>query len=111
MQALSRKTATIAATEAVSDAVEVRFESLVGVVMPAAWTAADLTLEVSYDGTAWNEFWPTTAAPWKVASAQAAAGRQYAISPLDSAGIAFVRVKSSVAQAADRLFTLLVRGC
>lgn len=46
-------TATIASGASVSATVDLSNAVLTGIIMPAAWTAADLTVEVSHDGTAW----------------------------------------------------------
>jgi hypothetical protein len=47
---LAKKTLTIAITTAISDGADVRFCNVVGLLMPAAWTAAGVGFQVSYDG-------------------------------------------------------------
>jgi len=46
---IEKETATIASSASLSDAVEMDGDSLIAIVMPAAWTAADITFQVSYD--------------------------------------------------------------
>ncbi len=46
-------TVSIANGESVSAAVDLEERSLLALIMPAAWTAAALTVEVSHDGTTW----------------------------------------------------------
>ena len=103
---------TIAATEAVSNAVNIGEKLLCGVQMPAAWTAADLTFEVSLDGVTWKSLTSTSGAEITVASP--AAGALIALDPSDYLLAQLVRVRSGtaetpVAQAAERQITLVAR--
>ena len=50
------KTATIALGESLSAAVDLTGLVLVGLQMPAAWTAAGITLQASADGTTYGDF-------------------------------------------------------
>jgi hypothetical protein len=56
--AITPNLATIAAGASLSDAVSLGALTLVGISMPAVWTAADLTFQVSPDGgTTWQELY------------------------------------------------------
>ncbi len=46
---------TIVSGQAVSGDVDLASGTLVGIVMPEAWTAAGLTFQVSVDGSTWSE--------------------------------------------------------
>ena len=48
-----KRTLTIANADSVSDALDLTDTNLLGLIMPAAWTSAALTLEVSPDGSSW----------------------------------------------------------
>jgi len=51
-------TATILNGASLSDAVELKGHSVLRIAMPAAWTAADLSFQVSDDGTTFrNVYW------------------------------------------------------
>ena len=50
------KTATIALNGSLSAAVDLTGLVLVGLQMPAAWTAASITLQASADGTTYGDF-------------------------------------------------------
>jgi hypothetical protein len=52
--------ATIANGAALSAAVELGHDYLFAIEMPAAWTAAAITFDVSYDGTTFNPLYDDT---------------------------------------------------
>ena len=67
MQEVSNITATIAAGQSLSAEVDIGNQSLVGIILPANWTAAGLSLQVSPDGgTTWAELWTVAGAPYAV---------------------------------------------
>ena len=114
MSPVSRIPVTIDAGQSLSPAVEVRFDELVGVGFPSAWTAAGLTFQVSVDGVTYRDLY-STSAEFAIASAAAGANRQVALNPLDMAGVRFLKVRSGTAgtpvvQAAARDLDLIVRG-
>jgi len=105
-------TATIAGSESLSDAVELGGHSVLRIAMPAAWTAADLTFQVSDDGgtTFRNVYWD-----WGPEMALAAdAAMTIELSPfVRLSHINQLKVRSGtagtpVAQAAERLIVLAV---
>jgi hypothetical protein len=82
---------------------------LVGIAMPAAWTAASLTFQVSPDGgVTWLELQSISA----VISYTVAAGQFIAVDPAALRGFNALKVRSGtsgtpVAQGADRTLTLI----
>ena len=82
-----------------------------GIKTPAGWTTADITFTASESagGTFVPVYDPTTGAAVKVSSA--AASRWYPIAPSDLAGIPYLKLVSSVAQAGgDSLFVAMRRN-
>lgn len=91
----------------VSEEVEVRGETLVGVVFPATWTAADLHFQVSFDdGLSWHDCYTSIGVRVKIAGVVAGAYHSVQAAPL--MGISKLRVVSSVAQANPVLLTLIL---
>ena len=105
-------TATIAINESLSAAVELDGADVLRIAMPAAWTAADLTFQVSDDGgtTFRNVYWDW--GPEMVVDA--AASMSIELSPFVGLhNIDQLKVRSGtagvpVAQAAERLIPLAV---
>jgi hypothetical protein len=86
--------------------------SLVAILMPAAWTAADLTFQASNDNTTFYEMVNT--AGNNVTVTGPAADEWIAIDPADFVGVEYLKVRSgtvgaAVAQGAARVLTLLTR--
>lgn len=105
-------TAVIASGASLSGAVDLRGVVLVGVNMPADWTAADLTFQATHEeaGTYQNVFDADDAE----VTVQAAEDRYIVLEPAKYAGIRFLKVRSGtsgtpVNQAAARTLVLLVR--
>jgi hypothetical protein len=106
------KTATIASGAAVSGVVDLAGCLLSGFIMPAAWTAAVLTLDVSVDGTNLFPVFQTTSTTETELSYAVTINRAY---PVDSSlfiGVRYVRLRSglvaaAVNQAQARAITLL----
>ncbi len=97
---------TIANGQTTSGPAEVQGK-LVGLLMPASWTAADLTIEASIDGGAFYGVYDS-GTPRTIPSAEAQAGRLIALQLGDWLLANWVHVKSSVAQAAARDITLII---
>jgi hypothetical protein len=112
-------TATIASGASLSDAQKVDGK-LVGLQIPAAWTAAAITFSVSQDGTTYMDMWNTslgTAVEVTVASAgiPTASTRFLALNLSDFVGVNFVKIRSgtsaaAVNQAASRSIGLVLAG-
>ncbi len=58
---IETSTVQIAAGQSLSAEVDVGPKDLVGIVVPAAWTTAGISLQASVDGTTWNELVDQTA--------------------------------------------------
>lgn len=102
---------TIAINTAISDAIDLKGLVLVGISMPADWTAANLTFQAAGpDGTYWNLY---DAAGTEV-SVTAAEDRFIAINPAAWEGVNRLKVRSGtsgtpVNQAAARTINLIVK--
>ncbi len=82
-------------------------------IMPSAWTTANLTFQASYDaGTTWNNLYDING---NEIVASAAASRCITMDPVPFASTQYLRVRSgvsglAVAQGADRLIKLILRA-
>jgi hypothetical protein len=92
----------IAAGQSLSAEIDIGTKSLVGLVLPANWSAAagGISFQVSVDGgTTWNEL--TTSAGAAFAIAFTAAGAAYlAIDPATLRGVQALKIRSGTAGAA-----------
>ena len=82
---------------------------LTGVYMPAAWTAAGLTFQASYDGVTWFNVYDTTG---ELTITTAAASLYLALDGTKFLGVNFLKVRSGtagvpVAQGGARTLTLM----
>lgn len=113
------RTVTIASAASLSDGAHIGYGNpdgasrgtLVAIVMPAAWTAADLTFQASNDNTTFTDLYSASGTEY---TASAAADRWIAFDPADFAGVTHLKVRSGtssvpVTQAANRVLTLIVR--
>lgn len=104
--------ATIASGQSLSGAVNLAGCRLVGLVMPAAWTAASLTFQVSHDGTTYNDLYDDAGNEYTVV---AAASRYIGLVGMDWEAVRFLKVRSGTAatpvnQAAQRVIVLVATG-
>jgi len=104
--------ATIANGASLSDAVDLGDGSLVGVVMPASWTAAGLHLVGSVDGTNYYPLFDTAGNEIGVITAVAA--YMYAFDPGLAQPPRYIKIRSGtagtpVAQGAARSLTVIAR--
>jgi len=112
--------ATIASGASISDAVDMSAYAinkdnyrLFGIVMPAAWTAANLTFQASFDGgTTWNDVMDATGTEYTVT---AGTSRYIPVDPTPFAAIPMLKIRSGTAaapvnQAADRALTFILRS-
>ncbi|HVB67971.1 MAG TPA: hypothetical protein VNE67_08970 [Acetobacteraceae bacterium] len=110
---LDYSAATIAAAGSLSGAVGLGSKTLVGIAMPAAWTAAALTFQASADGgTTWLEVYSSSGTE---VSLTAAAGQFIAIDPATWRGINDLKVRSGTAgvpvvQSGGAIVTLVTRS-
>jgi hypothetical protein len=103
---------TIANGASLATAVDLGGATVVGIVMPAAWTTAVVTLSASVDGTTYNDV--TDSAGTEVSIA-AAASRYIPINPATLPGLQYVKVRSgtsgaAVNQGAARTLYLVTRA-
>lgn len=108
---LEELTVTIANGASLSGAVSLAGLLLVGIVMPASWTAADLTFQASRDGSTYNNVYDEGGLEVTV---DAAVSRHIVIDPARFAGCEYLKVRSgtsgvAVNQAAARSLVLIVR--
>jgi hypothetical protein len=113
-----RQTPTLTITNgtSVSQSIDLDVRGLVGFIAPAAWTAAALNIEVSADRSTWatGGLLDGSGAPvssWSAVTPLAA----YAVDPVSMLPWRYVRFRSGtsaspVNQAADRVFTLVLRA-
>lgn len=106
-----RQTATIASGTAISTMISSGGGFCFGLLMPAAWTAADLTFLVcdNPDGT-FVDLYDDSASQVKVLSPGVA--RYISLVSITDAlrPYSYIKLKSSVNQAADRVIGMVTRG-
>lgn len=108
----STETATIANGASLSGAIHLRGHRLFAIQMPAAWTAADLTLQGSFDGTTYADIYDEDDAEVVVEAAQA---RFIILDPTKFLGLQRLKVRSGttgspVNQGAARELQLICVG-
>lgn len=102
---------TIASGQSLTDAIVLGGRVLVGVVMPASWTAASLTFQASIDGSTWVNVYDSEGTE---VSATAGAGTYVAFAnPILFAGVNRMKVRSgtsgtAVNQGAERTLYLML---
>jgi hypothetical protein len=105
-------TVTIAAAGSLSGAVSLPpGHYLAAIIMPAAWTTADLTFQGSVDGTVYNNLYSASGSEL---TASAGAAQMIVLPPTDWCAVPFLKVRSgtaalAVAQDAARALTLISR--
>lgn len=93
--------ASIAAGQSLSPEVDIGSKSLVGIVLPANWSAAagGLSFQVSVDGgVTWNELTTVGGTAYAIAFT-AAAGAYIAIDPATLRGVQAIKIRSGTAGA------------
>lgn len=92
-----------------SEAVPLGGRVLTGLVMPAAWTAANITFQASVDGTTYYALEDvTTGTPVAVGITSPAASKHYALNPNLWFSVRFLKIATSAGQAADRTIQLIL---
>lgn len=105
------KDVTISSGASLSTVIPLVGYLVVGVIMPAAWTAATLTFQATRDDAAFFDVYSDTAEKSMTA---AGANRHIIVLPEDFAGMHTIRLRSGtsaapVNQAANRTITLVLR--
>ena len=108
---LSQLTATIANGASLSDAIDLGGTSLTGLLLPATWTTADITVQASVDGNAFVNVYNDLGGETLI---KAAASRLVTLDPAQFMGFSHVKLRSGtsgtpVNQASEREITLLAR--
>lgn len=104
-------TATIAISSSLSSAVELTDGPLVRLVIPSAWTTANITFQTSYDGTNYADLYDKAGTEYTVTVG--GASREIAVPIADWIGIRYIKVRSgttgsAVNQAAARTIQLVM---
>jgi hypothetical protein len=106
------KSGTISAGQSLSSAIDCTTGAPVILFMPALWTPAQLTYQVSYDGAAYFDLFDRLG---KELAVNIAAGTAVRLNPewTDSVMGGWLKVRSGarqspVVQTADRVFTLMI---
>lgn len=113
MSLLDYENVTISSGSSVSPAILLGGLRLFGIVMPAEWTAANLTFQASVDGGAtWVDWIDSKGAEHYITPV---AGKGTPIDPTAFAAVPMLRLRSGTAalpvnQAADRTITLILRS-
>ena len=113
MNTLGSEIATIANGTSLSGSVNLGGLRLFGIVMPAAWTAASVTFQMSVDGGAtWSNMFDANGNELCVT---VAASRFIALDPVNFAATAMIKARSGTAatpvnQGQDSVVTLVLRS-
>lgn len=104
-------TATIPSGESLSNAVRLGERKHVGLIMPSAWTAADVTFQVSADGATFVNLYDKTGTE---ASTKADASQGIQLGDFDLAPWEYLKLRSGTAavpvvQAAARIIQVVVK--
>lgn len=95
-----------------TSSVDLQGKTLIGVVFPGTWTAANLTFLGSVDGGTFNSLYDAGA---EINVTSAAASRYVVLSPSTFVGLKLLKLRSGtsatpVQQGADRAMLLICRG-
>lgn len=113
MNTMAVQTASLDAAASLSDAVNLGGLRLFGIVMPASWTAAALTFQVSFDeGASWSNLYDASGSE---VSVTVAASRAITLDPVIFAAVPMLKVRSGtmaapVNQTAAAALQLVVRS-
>lgn len=104
-------TATIANGASLSAAVDLNERTPVALLMPAAWTAADITFQASLDNSTFYDVYDEAGSEYTLT---VAVDQYIILDPVDLAGARYVKVRSGTGAAAQnqgaaRIIGLVVR--
>lgn len=102
---------TISNGQSFSNVVDIGNKTVIGIVMPGSWTAANLTMQVSTDGTTYNDVYDSAGTE---KTYTAAVSRYIIIDPADFIGAKYIKVRSGTAaatvnQGAERIIKLITK--
>lgn len=89
--AILYKTATIANGASLSGAIDLDGSTVVGIVMPAAWTTANLTLQMSHDDSTFNNVYDELGSEKTIT---ASTSRYILLNPSDYLGADGLKIRS-----------------
>lgn len=100
---------TIASGASLSEAVDLKGHTLVGILMPGTWSTADLTLQASDDGSTFGNVYDDAGTEMEIA---AEASIFIRLDPAKTAPFSHVKVRSGTSgtpanQGGDRVLTLV----
>lgn len=109
---LGMKTAAIANNASLSGAVDLQDNPLVAVLIPSAWTTADITFQASVDGTNYYNVYNMSGDEYTITVG--GTSRLIVLSPLEFQWARYVKIRSGtagtpVAQGGARTLTVVVR--
>lgn len=107
-QMIPNASASIASGQTASSVIQLNGFSLVGVLLPAAFTGTAMTFQASVDGT--NFFVVKSTISGSSLSYTVAQGNYYAIDPVPFYGIHYLKIVSGTAEGAARTLTLALKG-
>lgn len=102
--------ATIANAASLSGDIDMGTGRLAQIIIPAAWTAADITLQASFDNVTWSNLYDKEAVEYEI---KVAAGRAVLVPLADMLSVRYIRIRSGtsatpVPQGASRTITLVM---
>lgn len=84
-------TTTIASGASLTTAIDLTTKRLAGIIIPASWTTADLTLQASADGTNWFNVYDALGTEYTIT---AAASRAIIVPLTDMIGFRYLKIRS-----------------
>ena len=101
---------TISGGTSLSPAMAMNNSFVSGIIIPATWSAADLTFQVSFDGTNFYDLYDGTDGTEVVI--KGIAGKALRVAPVDFMGYTYLKVRSGtgatpVNQTGDKLITVV----
>lgn len=87
-------TTTIAAAASLSPAIDLTTKRLAGIIIPSSWSAANLTMQVSPDGTNWSDLYDSVGTEYTIT---AAASRAIIVPLHDMIGFRYIKIRSGTA--------------
>jgi hypothetical protein len=105
------KSAVIANGASLSGVIDLEQLNITGLLIPAAWTAADITFQVSPDGTTFGDLVDSSGNEVKLSGI--AAGKFIGVNLAEASGVRYLKIRSgtsaaAVNQAAERTISLIV---
>lgn len=97
---------TISSGGSTSNEATLQGKRIAAIIMPAAFTGANLTFQASIDGSTWYDIYNSSGSQ---VTCTVGTDQWIAISPQDFAGVSRLKVVSDDTEAAERTITLVVR--